>query len=87
MKELYLLSGLGADKRVFDCLDLSGFKLNHIVWIDPLDNETIEDYAQRLLLQIPASRPTLMGVSFGGIMAIIQGTSDRICRPVLLTLQ
>jgi len=65
-----LLSGLGADKRVFDFLDLHGFKLIHIEWIKPLDDEKIESYARRLLEQIKTSRPTMIGVSFGGIIAI-----------------
>jgi len=68
--ELYLLSGLGADRRVFDFLDLHGFKLIHIEWIKPLDDEKIESYARRLLDQIKSTRPTLVGVSFGGIIAI-----------------
>jgi pimeloyl-ACP methyl ester carboxylesterase len=70
MKEIYLISGLGADKRVFEFIDLSGFKLNHIDWIDPLDNEPIESYAKRLLRQITSNQPTLIGVSFGGMMAV-----------------
>ena len=68
--ELYLLSGLGADKRVFDFLDLHGFKLIHIDWIKPLPEEKIEEYARRLLQQIKTKRPTMIGVSFGGIIAI-----------------
>ena len=70
MKELYLLSGLGANKRVFDFIDLPGFKLNHVEWIEPLDNESIEGYANRLLAQIPDKRPILIGLSFGGMLAI-----------------
>lgn len=69
-KELYLLSGLGADRRVFDFLDLHGFKLIHIDWIKPLEDEKIESYTRRLLQQIKTSRPTMIGVSFGGIIAI-----------------
>ena len=68
--ELYLFSGLGADKRVFDFLDLHGFKLIHIDWIKPFEDEKIESYARRLLDQIGSTRPTLIGVSFGGIIAI-----------------
>ncbi|HEX6889921.1 MAG TPA: alpha/beta hydrolase [Chryseolinea sp.] len=68
--ELYLLSGLGADRRVFDFLDLHGFKLIHIDWIKPEKGEKIESYARRLLEQIRTSRPTMIGVSFGGIIAI-----------------
>jgi len=70
MKEIYLLSGLGADKRVFEYLDLPDFKVNHVDWIEPTDNETIESYAQRLLKQITTDRPIIIGVSFGGIMTI-----------------
>jgi pimeloyl-ACP methyl ester carboxylesterase len=57
MREIYLLSGLGADKRVFD-------------WIDPTDNESIESYAKRLLGQIKTERPTIIGVSFGGMVTV-----------------
>ncbi|MEQ8685800.1 MAG: alpha/beta hydrolase [Imperialibacter sp.] len=70
MSEVYLLSGLGADKRVFQFVDFSGFKVKHINWIEPLGNEAIEDYARRLLRQINTSSPILIGVSFGGMMAI-----------------
>jgi hypothetical protein len=70
MKELYFLSGLGADKRVFDFLDLEGYEINHIQWINPEDNESIEAYARRLLPQIKTSKPVLIGVSFGGMMAV-----------------
>jgi pimeloyl-ACP methyl ester carboxylesterase len=68
--ELYLLSGLGADRRVFNYLDLHGFTLIHIDWIKPLDDEPIESYARRLLVQIKSDQPTLIGVSFGGMIAI-----------------
>ncbi len=70
MKELFLLSGLGADKRVFDFLDLSDYNVHHVVWPRPFAHETLIDYAKRLLPQITMSRPILMGVSFGGMIAL-----------------
>ena len=70
MREIYLLSGLGADKRVFDFIDLSGFKMNHVDWIAPADNESIESYATRLLGQIRTNRPIIIGVSFGGMVTV-----------------
>src|SRR5688572_29336522 len=70
MKKLFLLSGLGADKRVFDFLDLSAYKLHHIVWIKPVAGESMADYAKRLLPQIANDRPVLLGVSFGGMIAL-----------------
>lgn len=70
MKELFLLSGLGADQRVFEFLDLSPYHITHVDWIDPLPQESIQAYAGRLLDQIHHPNPTLIGVSFGGMMAI-----------------
>ena len=69
-KELYIFSGLGADERVFQNLDFSDFSTTFIKWIVPHEDEAIENYATRLLDQISITKPTLIGLSFGGIMAI-----------------
>ena len=69
-KELYIFSGLGADERVFQRLDFSGFSTTFIKWIVPQDRETIENYATRLLDQITTTKPTLIGLSFGGLIAV-----------------
>jgi pimeloyl-ACP methyl ester carboxylesterase len=70
MKELFLLSGLGADKRVFDFLDLSDYNIHHVSWIPPLPKESMTAYAFRLLPQITSDKPVLIGVSFGGMIAL-----------------
>lgn len=70
MRNIYLLSGLGADKSAFNFIDLSGFNANHIEWINPVENEQIENYAKRLSKQIQTDNPIVIGVSFGGIMAV-----------------
>jgi pimeloyl-ACP methyl ester carboxylesterase len=69
MKELFLLSGLGADRRVFDFLDLQDYKVHHILWTAPLRHESLGEYTKRLLPQITSKKPILIGVSFGGIVA------------------
>ena len=69
-KELYIFSGLGADERVFQLLDFSGFSTTFIKWTPPIENETIENYAKRLLNQIKSTKQTLIGLSLGGIIAI-----------------
>lgn len=68
-KALYILSGLGADERVFRKLDFSTFSVIHIKWIIPVKHETIEHYATRILAQIKTENPLIIGLSFGGIMA------------------
>lgn len=70
IKNLYIFSGLGADERVFQQLDFSDFRPTFIKWIAPQNSETIEHYASRLLKQINSENPILIGLSFGGLMAI-----------------
>jgi pimeloyl-ACP methyl ester carboxylesterase len=69
-KELYIFSGLGADESVFQRLKFPGFKPIFIKWIVPQDQETIDHYASRLLDQITTTKPILIGLSFGGLMAV-----------------
>ena len=70
MKEIYCISGLGADERIFGKLDVPGVQLRFVKWIQPLQEESISSYASRLCAQIPVTNPALAGVSFGGMMAI-----------------
>lgn len=67
---IYIFSGLGADERVFQKLDLTGLPVTFIQWIAPQQNETMEGYATRLLSQIKTQKPILIGLSFGGMMAV-----------------
>ena len=69
-KEIYIFSGLGADERVFQNLDFTGFSEIFINWIIPESGETIENYSTKLLNQIKSDKPTLIGLSFGGLIAI-----------------
>jgi len=70
MKEIYIFSGLGADERAFQELDFSGFPVQFIRWMTTNIHETISQYATRLIQQIKTENPTLIGLSFGGIMAV-----------------
>jgi hypothetical protein len=69
-KEVYVFSGLGADESVFQKLDFSGFSTTFIQWVVPQKNESIEHYAGRIIDQITTPNPVLIGLSFGGLMAV-----------------
>ncbi|RZL39144.1 MAG: alpha/beta hydrolase [Pedobacter sp.] len=69
-KALYIFSGLGADERVFRKLDFSAYAVTHIKWITPLKNESLAEYAKRISTQIKTEKPLIIGLSFGGIMAV-----------------
>lgn len=69
-KKIYILSGLGADERVFKNLKFEEYTPIFISWIIPFKNETIEASATRLLAQITQKNPVILGLSFGGMIAI-----------------
>ncbi|MGO4293914.1 alpha/beta fold hydrolase [Chitinophaga sp. RAB17] len=71
-KHLYLISGLGADERIFNNLRFPGnYQVHHLQWIAPLQDEPISQYAARMAEGITVDGPvSLMGVSFGGIMSL-----------------
>lgn len=67
---IYIFSGLGADERVFQNMDFKGLNITFIRWIQPFKNETIENYATRLIQQIKTPNPIIIGLSFGGMIAL-----------------
>jgi pimeloyl-ACP methyl ester carboxylesterase len=70
MSKLYCLSGLGADKRFFRNLEAEGIEFVHIEWIQPLESESLENYARRLFEEnIKEENYRLIGLSFGGMIA------------------
>ena len=82
--KIYCVSGLGADERVFDYLDLPEVDLCFIKWIKPLKSESLASYCSRLIDQIDLSQNIyLLGVSFGGI--VCQEISKLItCKKIII---
>ena len=79
---IYGISGLGADERVFQYLELSQ-KIDPIHWINPKDGESIRSYALRLADQIIDDDFILIAVSFGGLVAV---ELNKILKPKLTIL-
>jgi pimeloyl-ACP methyl ester carboxylesterase len=68
-QHIYILSGLGADERVFKYLDFKNLDISFVQWIKPEPLEPLASYAKRLSVQIKHRNPILIGLSFGGIVA------------------
>lgn len=80
---IYCIGGLGADKRVFNCLKLD-YPIEVLDWIPSLRNENISEYAQRLIRNTSFKEPfVLLGVSFGGLIAV---EISKMIKPKLLLL-
>lgn len=72
MSKIYFISGLGADWRMFQFLKLpEHLPQQQINWIEPLSvDESLQNYVHRLKEQITEPAPVLVGLSFGGVVAI-----------------
>ena len=68
---VYFISGLAADGRVFQFINLpQGYDKIYIDWITPIKEESLKDYAYRLTDQINHEEPyILVGLSMGGMLA------------------
>jgi pimeloyl-ACP methyl ester carboxylesterase len=67
---VYCISGLGADEKIFSKLSLHGYELKHLPWLRPGRKESIQEYAKRMAASVKDEAPVMMGVSFGGMVAI-----------------
>lgn len=71
----YCISGLGADYRVYEALQLD-YEMVHLAWIPPLPKETLSSYAARLAVSVGLEKGNyeepfvVIGVSFGGLIAV-----------------
>lgn len=69
--KVYFISGLAADRRVFNYIQLpEQFEIIHLDWITPEKRETLSHYARRLSEPINTQEPfALVGLSMGGMIA------------------
>lgn len=68
--KLYVISGLGADKNVFEFIQFpSKFEVIFIEWLIPNYNESFAHYVNRMAENIDENEDfCLLGYSFGGIV-------------------
>jgi pimeloyl-ACP methyl ester carboxylesterase len=82
---IYLLAGLGADERLFKFLDFDGHAVTNVRWETPSNSDTMESYAKKLASQITQPDAVLIGVSFGGMIAIELGKIIQTKRIILIS--
>jgi len=71
VKKVYLISGLGADSRLFKYQLPLNYDFQPLDWIQPIKGESITGYAKRMSSGIDESEPySIIGCSMGGIIAI-----------------
>jgi pimeloyl-ACP methyl ester carboxylesterase len=82
----FLIPGLGADERVFWGLNLPG-PVTVLSWLPPQSaTEPLRHYAARLAEAVPTAQVCwLVGVSFGGLLALEIGRLRPLARVVLIS--
>lgn len=67
---LYLIPGLGADRRLFNRLVLRDHEVQFLEWPEMPQGSSLMDYARALAARVDRTRPhVLIGVSMGGMVA------------------
>ncbi len=61
---------MAANPSIFEHIkfDSLRYDIHWLSWQIPLSNESIQDYAKRMLAHIKHKNPVLIGVSFGGVL-------------------
>lgn len=84
-KKVYFISGLGADSRSFSFLDLSFCEPCFIEWVSPLPRDTLASYAARLFEKIQDEEATIVGLSFGGMLATEMAKAHPATRVIIIS--
>lgn len=71
MRKIFLISGLGADTRLYNNIDLLDNEVVPVDWIEPSLTDTLTSYAQKLIHQYHiTSGSIVIGTSLGGMIAV-----------------
>ena len=67
---VYFMPGMAASSTIFEYIKLpeDQFIVHRLDWFVPEPEESLEDYAKRMILKIEHKNPVLLGVSFGGLL-------------------
>ena len=84
MNKVYVFSGLGVDKRVFSKIDFGDLEVEFVDWIIPEKTESLQQYALRISRCIKTEKPVLIGLSFGGMIAVEISRIMQCSRTILI---
>jgi pimeloyl-ACP methyl ester carboxylesterase len=84
--DLYLIPGLGADRRLFGRLVLPGHQVYHLDRPELPEGSSLRDYAEVLANRVAVSAPhALIGVSMGGMVAQEMAMLTQPARTIIIS--
>ena len=86
-KKIFFISGLGADSRAFTLIqEFKGYQNVFLEWVPHQKNDTIVSYTAKLFEnQQPNENDVIVGLSFGGLIALEAAKHYSIKKIILLS--
>ncbi|MBS1774119.1 MAG: hypothetical protein JST82_14775 [Bacteroidetes bacterium] len=98
-KNIYYISGMGADESIFHNIHIKGYNMVYLPWVKHESKDDLESYAVKMATQIKEENPIIMGLSFGGMLTseitnhiavkkafLISSSKNRFEMPGLVTM-
>jgi pimeloyl-ACP methyl ester carboxylesterase len=87
MSKVYLISGLGADPRLFNNVVLpAGYEVVLVDWLIPNSTDTLTIYAQTIINQHNIKEKSIViGVSLGGMISVEIAKQVKLDKVILIS--
>lgn len=82
---LYCIPGFGVDERIYGNLSVNDTRLCFLNWLDPEPGESFNAYARRMAGGIREDDAVLVGISFGGMIALEIAGFRKIKQVILIS--
>ncbi len=84
---VYFMPGLAANSEIFEYIKLpeDKFESHMLEWIIPGSEESLADYAQRMIRYIKHEDIVLIGVSFGGVVVQEMSKYIKVRRLIIIS--
>ncbi len=84
-RKIYCISGLGADERIFANVKINKATLVYLPWPAFDKNDDLAAYAQKVSALIKEDNPTILGVSFGGMLAVEMSKVRKVNKAIIVS--
>jgi len=86
MYRVFLIPGLGADYRAYRDIDLNGYDVVNISWVDPAKEDTLSSYAQKLIDHYQITPGAIViGNSLGGMLTMEIAKKVKLNKAILIS--
>lgn len=86
MTSVFLIPGLGADKRIYKNIKLNNANITYTDWFEPEPDDTLSSYAQKLIDQYHITAGSVViGNSLGGMIAVEIANKIKLKNVVLIS--